>query len=234
LFLFIIPESDITTVFDEKNPNAFIQTCLEDKIIDTIEIVSLQGGSIAPEHYFTYNNINIEYLCYTNQNIGEVVDPACVIQQPLLKQHIESEIEDEIKEDVRSCFIALKESYEEKNYNVNLGPGITTVELLPKRVVASFNYVLTVSRAQTDRYDSFSVILNNNLYELISIANSIIEWEVIEGEADPRIYMALYNDFLIVERNPRDDGTNIYVLTDKNTEDKFQLASRSWVSLPGH
>jgi hypothetical protein len=78
------------------------------------------------------------------------------------------------------------------------------------------------------------VILNNNLYELISIANSIIEWEVIEGKADPRIYMALYNDFLIVERNHRDDGTNIYVLTDKNTEDKFQLASRSWVSLPGH
>ena len=108
------------------------------------------------------------------------------------------------------------------------------MELLPKRVVASFNYVLTVSRAQTDRYDSFSVVLNNNLYELISIANSIIEWEVIEGEANPRTYMALYNDFLIVERNHRDDGTNIYVLTDKNTEDKFQFASRSWVFLPGH
>ena len=229
LFLFIIPESDITTVFDEKNPNAFIQTCLEDKIIDTIEIVSLQGGSIAPEHYFTYNNINIEYLCYTNENYK-----TCVVQRQFLKQHIESEIEDEIRNDVVTCFIALKESYEEKNYNVNLGSGITTVELLPKRVVASFNYVLTVSRAQTDRYDSFSVILNNNLYELISIANSIIEWEVIEGKADPRRYMALYNDFLIVDRIARDDGTNIYVLTDKNTEDKFQFASRSWVFLPGH
>jgi hypothetical protein len=234
LFYFIIPGAEVTTVFDEKNPNTFIQACLEDKIEDTVELISLQGGSIVPEHYFTYNDINIEYLCYTNKNVGEVVDPTCVIQQPLLKQHIESEIENEIREDVVTCFNALKESYEEKNYNVNLGSGITTVELLPKRVVASFNYVLTVSRAQTDRYDSFSVILNNNLYELISIANSIIEWEVVEGKADPRIYMALYNDFLRVDRIARDDGTNIYILTDKNTEDKFQLASRSLVFLPGH
>ncbi len=228
LFYFIIPGAEVTTVFDEKNPNAFIQTCLEDKIIDTIEIVSLQGGSIAPEHYFIYNNINIEYLCYTNENYE-----TCVVQRPLLKQHIESEIENEIREDVVTCFNALKESYEEKNYNVNLGSGITNVELLPKRVVASFNYVLTVSRAQTDRYDSFSVILNNNLYELTSIANSIIEWETVLGDVDPRTYMTFYPD-LKVEKNLRDDGTKIYVLTDRNIGNKFQFASRSLVFPPGH
>ena len=228
LFYFVIPGAETTTVFDEENPSAFIQTCLEDKIKDTAEIVSLQGGGIAPEHYFTYNDINIEYLCYTNKNLE-----SCVVQRPLLKQHIESEIESEIIGDVVSCFNALEESYKEKNYNVNMELGITTIELLPKRIVASFDYALTVSRAQTDRYDSFSVILNNNLYELISIANSIIEWEVIEGKADPRIYMTFYPD-LRVERNHRDDGTNIYVLTDKNTENKFQFASRSWVYPPAH
>jgi len=229
LFYFVIPKAEVTTVFDEKNPSAFIQTCLEDKIKDTIEIVSLRGGSIVPEHYFTYNNINIEYLCYTNQNVGEVIDPTCLIQQPLLKQHIESEIEDEIRKDVGTCFNALEESYKEKNYNVEMEQlERTSVELLPKRVVANFNYVLTVSKAQTDRYDSFSVVLNNNLYELISIANSIIEWEATLGEADPRIYMTFYPD-LKVEKNLRDDGTNIYVLTDRNTGNKFQFASRSLV-----
>ena len=228
LFYFIIPGVEVTTVFDEKNPNAFIQTCLEDKIIDTIEIVSLQGGSIIPEHYFTYNNINIEYLCYTNENYE-----TCVIQRPLLKQHIESGIENEIREDVINCFNALKESYEEKNYNVEMGVGRTSIELLPKRVVASFDYTLTVSKDQTDRYDSFSVILNNNLYELISIANSITEWETIVGDVDPRTYMALYPD-LRVEKNLRDDGTKIYVLTDKKTGSKFQFASRSLVFPPGH
>lgn len=228
LIYFLIPKAEVTTVFDEKNPSAFIQTCLEDKIKDTVETVSLQGGSLVPEHYFTYNNINIEYLCYTNQNYE-----TCVVQRPLLKQHTESEIENEIREDVVNCFNALKESYEEKSYNVGMESGITNVELLPKRVVASFDYILSVSKGQTDRYDDFSVVLNNNLYELISIANSVIEWEVIEGEADPRIYMTFYPD-LRVERNHRDDGTNIYVLTDKNTENKFQFASRSLVFPPGH
>jgi hypothetical protein len=228
LFLFIIPRTGVTTVFDEKNPNAFIQTCLEDKIKDTVELISLQGGSIAPEHYFTYNNINIEYLCYINENYE-----TCVVQRPLLKEHIESEIENEIIEDVIICFNSLKESYEEKSYNVDLESGITNVELLPKRVVASFDYVLTVSKTQTDRYDSFSVVLNNNLYELISIANSIIEWETTLGDIDPRTYMALYSD-LKVEKNLRDDGTKIYVLTNRDTENKFQFASRSLVFPAGH
>ena len=228
LFYFVIPKAETTTVFNEKNPSSFIQACLEDKIEDTAETVSLQGGSLAPEHYFTYNSINIEYLCYTNENYE-----TCVIQQPLLKQHAESEIENEIREDVVNCFNALKESYEEKNYNVEMKIGKTTIELLPKRVVANFDYTLTVSKDQIDRYNDFSVILNNNLYELISIANSIIEWEATLGDADPRIYMALYPD-LKVEKNLRDDGTKIYVLTDKNTENKFQFASRSLVFPPGH
>jgi hypothetical protein len=228
LIYFLIPKSETTTGFDEKNPHSFIQTCLEDKIKDTAETVSLQGGSLAPEHYFTYNNVNIEYLCYTNENYE-----TCIIQQPLLKQHIESEIENEIIEDVVNCFNALKESYEERNYNVEMEVGKTTLELLPKRIVISFDYILTVSKDQTDRYNDFSVILNNNLYELISIANSVTEWEATVGDVDPRTYMALYPD-LRVEKNLRDDGTKIYVLTDKNTGNKFQFASRSLVFPPGH
>ena len=113
LFYLLIPRAETTVVFDEKNPDAFIQFCLEDKIEDVVEKVSLQGGSFAPEHYFTYNDVNIEYLCYTNKNYE-----TCVIQRPLLKQHVESEIENEIKQDVIDCFNALKQSYEEKNYNV--------------------------------------------------------------------------------------------------------------------
>ena len=228
LLFFLIPKAQTTTIFNEENPNAFIQFCLEEKIQEVAENLSLQGGSLNPEHSFTYNYINIGYLCYTNENYE-----TCVIQQPLLKQHIESEIKNEIEQDVINCFNALREKYEEKSYNVNMEIGETTVELLPKRIVTSLDYILTVSKSQTDRYDKFSVILNNNLYELVGITNSIVGWEAVLGEADPRTYMAIYPD-LKVEKNLRDDGTKIYILTDKNTEGIFQFASRSLVFPPGH
>jgi len=229
LIYFVIPKAETTAVFDEKNPYAFIQACLEDKIKDTVEIISLQGGSIAPEHYFTYNNTNIEYLCYTSEYYI-----TCSIQRPFLIEHIESEIENEIKEDVISCFNALEESYKEKNYNVEMEQlGRTTVELLPKRVVTSFNYVLTVSKAQTDRYDSFSVILNNNLYELVSISNDMIDWEATHGDFDTLYYMTLFSNIKI-EKYKQLDGTTIYILINRDTGNKFQFASRSVAWPPGY
>ena len=68
---------------ETKNPEQFIQTCLEDEIKDTVETLSLQGGSIEPEHYILYQDERIEYLCYTNEYYEK-----CVVQQPLLKSHI--------------------------------------------------------------------------------------------------------------------------------------------------
>lgn len=219
---FVVPKIERTPSFDTKNPNAFIETCLKDTIKDTVETVSLQGGSMNPEHYLTYNEDKIEYLCYTNENYK-----LCVVQQPLLKQHIESEIKTEIESEVTSCFNSLKESYEGKGYNVEMQTEQTKIELLPKRVVSTFDYTLTASKSgETSRYDSFSVVLNNNLYELTSIANSIIEWEATYGDAETTAYMALYKD-LKVEKKNQQDGSTIYIIADRNTGNRFQFASRS-------
>lgn len=228
LFYFLFPGARLGTTFDERDPNAFIQTCLESKIREVVDLVSKQGGSIRPGFYFTYNEIPIEYLCYTNQH-----NALCVIQQPLLKEHIESEIKNEIQNDVVSCFNSLKQSYERRGYNVQMQSGDTHVELLPKKIVMSFRYVVTATRGETRRHEDFSVILNNNLYELISIAGSIINFEAAYGDADPTIYMTLYPE-LKVEKNIRDDGTKIYTITHRNSGNKFQFASRSFVILPGY
>ena len=37
------------------------------KVKEIIKKISLQGGSINPEHYYLYQDNKIEYLCYTNQ-----------------------------------------------------------------------------------------------------------------------------------------------------------------------
>ena len=231
LFYFLKPGITSTTQFEETNPNAFIQSCIKEDIENAIEVVSLQGGSINPENFILYKSNRVEYLCYTTEFYK-----TCVVQQPLLKQHIESEVEDEIREEVDGCFEELKKSYEDRGYNVNLEEGsaedVIRVELLPKRIVTSFSYVLTASKGETKRYDSFNVILNNNLYELVAISDSIIDWESEFGDADSGFYMSIYPD-LKVEKFNQQDGSTVYVLTDRNNNKIFQFASRSLAWPPG-
>jgi len=127
--------------FDSKNPDQFIQTCIKEKIDENINKISVQGGSLNPEHYFLYKNEKIEYLCYTEEYYK-----TCVMQQPMLKEHIESEIEKGITEEVNNCLDSLTESYEKKGYDVNLKKGKTKVELLPKRISVLFNSSLSLTK----------------------------------------------------------------------------------------
>jgi len=212
---------------ESKNPTAFMQSCLEDKIEETVEILSLQGGSVNPEHFVLDYNEKVEYLCYTNEYLEY-----CVVQQPMLKSHIETEIENEIAEEVDACFNDLKESYEDQGYDVSLTKGNTTVELLPEKIMTTLTHELALTRGDTKRYDTFRIVLNNNLYELVSISRNIINWETSYGDAETTIYMDLYHH-LKVEEHKSDDGSKIYILTNRNTGDKFQFASRSVVLPPG-
>ncbi len=228
LIFFIIPKTKTETGFDVQNPRAFIQNCMEDTVAEVVDIISSKGGSVVPEFYFMYNGERVEYLCYTNEYYK-----TCVVQQPMLKQHIESEIKTAIEGDVETCFTNLEESYRIEGYTAELQRGATEVELLPKRVVVNFaGYVLAVTKADTARHEAFSVVLNNNLYELISIANSIIDWEATYGEAETTAYMTYYKD-LKVEKHTQQDGTKVYIISDRDTGSKFQFASRSVAWPPG-
>ena len=107
------------------------------------------------------------------------------------------------------------------------------MELYPERIISNFNYSLTLTKGDdTQKYDSFVVVLNNNLYELVSIANNIIEWETLFGDAETTTYMTYYHD-LKVEKNLRGSNGKIYVLTNRNTGDKFQFAIRGQIMPAG-
>ncbi len=206
---------------DSNNPTAFIQSWLEDPLEEAIEKISLQGGSLNPEHFYLYYDNPVEYLCYTNEYYR-----TCVVQQPMLKSHIESEIENAIAPEVEACFEDLVDSFENKGYDVIFREGNITVELLPDVIMITLSHELTLTKGDTEKYATFRILFESNLYELVSIARSIIDWEAEYGDADTSLYMAYYRG-LKVEKVIKEDGTTIYMLTDKETEDKFQFASRS-------
>lgn len=210
-----------------QNPARFIQTCMEDEIQSSVNTLSLQGGSLNPENYILYQNQKIEYLCYTEEEYK-----ACVVQRPLLTGHIENEIKESIRQTENDCFVALKENFESQGYDVDLNRKETIVELLPERVVVTFNADLSLTKDETQRFEQLRVVLNNNLYELASIAGSIIDFETAYGDSETTTYMNYYHD-LKVEKKQQSDGSRIYILTDRSTGDKFQFASKSFVFPPG-
>lgn len=212
---------------ETESPKIYMQQCLEKDLQEKIELISIQGGSLEPENYYVYKGNNIEYLCYTVQDYS-----FCVMQQPMLKKHLEEEIQKATLQKVNSCWQEMKNSFESRGYGVQYNPGSYEIELLPNRIVGSFEGASVVLQKQeTQEYDSFSIVLNNNLYELMSIANSILNSEARFGDSDPVVYMSYYRN-LKVEKHKQTDGTTIYVLTNRDTEDKFQFASRS-VAIPG-
>ncbi len=210
-----------------ENPEMFMQTCMENKINEVVEDISLQGGSLNPENYILYQDNKIQYLCYTR----EYYVP-CVMQQPLLNQKIESEIARGVKNSVDECFDAMKKNFENQGYNVNLKKGETIIELLPKKISVTFNNDLTLTKDSAKRYEKINIFLDNNLYELTSIADSILNWEARYGNAETTIYMNYYHE-LKVEKLLQSEGSKIYILTNRNSGDKFQFASRSVVMPPG-
>lgn len=228
LIYMFYPEISTGLGFGAKNPQAYLQNCLEDDVVNAIEVLSSQGGKINPEHYILYNDEKIEYLCYTSE-----YHELCTVQQPMLKNSIENEIELAINDKVKECFEKLEKNFGSEGYGVNLQDGGVDVELLPKRVIVGFDSALTLTKDGTQTYDSIEVVVNNNLYELVSIANSIIGWETNYGDSETTTYMNYYHD-LKVEKKKQSDGTTIYILTDRNNGNKFQFASRSLAWPPGY
>ncbi|MBI4009693.1 MAG: hypothetical protein HY361_00665 [Candidatus Aenigmarchaeota archaeon] len=217
------PEIKTTLGFAVNNPGSFMQECMDEELGNSVKMISSQGGSLDPVHYYLYLDEKIGYLCYTNEDYL-----TCVVQQPLLKQHIENEIKNAIKNKEDSCFAELRNSFQGQGYSVDLKEGNTSVELLPKRVVVTFNRQLTLTKEDSETYEKLDVVLNNNLYELMSVANSIINMEVQFGDSETTVYMNYYHN-LKVEKLKQGDGTKVYILTNRDTGNKFQFATRSKV-----
>ncbi|MBS3071231.1 hypothetical protein J4407_02950 [Candidatus Pacearchaeota archaeon] len=227
ILYFIFPEATTGFGVSTNNPNLYIQNCMEDEIENNVDIISSQGGSMNPENFILYKDDKIDYLCYTSEFYV-----SCAMQQPLLKQHIEEEIKESIKDETDSCFNSLVEDFENQGYDVNLVRGKTTAEILPKRVEVTFENDLTLTKENSERYEKIVVTVNKNIYELMSIANSILNMEARYGDSETTIYMNYYHD-LKVEKLEQNDGSTIYILTNRDTNEKFQFASRSVAFPPG-
>jgi len=224
LIYFFYPNISSNSNILEENPKVYFQNCVEGVFKEKVKVIGLQGGSIVPDSSFDYLGSPVEYLCYTNKPYSK-----CVIQRASLISHIEKELKQSLTQKVNSCFDEMKKDYIDKNYKVSLKKGDFEVQLLPKRIILRSNSSLDLTKDSSQKYNSFDVVLNNNLYELASIARVIVNWERTFGDSEPAYFMNYYPEIKVVKEN-LNDGVKIYLLSyRKNPKDKFQFASRGTV-----
>lgn len=216
-----------SVVSGEKDPLSQIKDCAKAYAKEAITNIALQGGTLNPVNYYLYNGNKVEYLCYS-QNYYE----RCVMQKPFIKQDIEKEIENYLNPKITECIKSVKTDLEKSGKSVSIGAVDTNVELVPSSVLIDIKSDFTISNGQVESYKTIKTDLPSKLYDLSMVSSSIINWEARYGDSETLNYM-LYYPSLKVEKKLQSDGTTIYILTDRNTLDKFMFASRSVALPPG-
>ena len=203
--------------------------CVQDAIDDEMENLGKQGGFIAPEFSYLYNGENIAYLCYTN-----LYYKPCIMQQPFLKQNFEAELKRLIAEEVNNCYDGSISELKARGYEIKKGAVSFDVSLEPSQAVVIINAPTSVSSAAGgQRFSKFDAKIPSPIYNMLMIATSILQYETRFGDSDVTNLMVFYPEF-IIDKIKRSDGTTVYIITDKQTETKFQFATRSFAWPPGY
>ena len=217
-----------TVISGDLNPNAYLKSCIEPVIEPNLDLLSRQGGYLNPEGFLYYNDTRIKLLCYTPEFYK-----TCVVQQPMIKAHVEQELTKVVAEKTKTCMDNLKSEYESRGYSVQVGKGDYKVEIVPGNILINFNMPFTVTQETTQTYKSFSAEINSNMYDLLMIAQNIVEFESTLGDSETLLYMQYYPD-LRIDKTKLSDGTKVYTITDVVTKESFTFASRSLSWPPGY
>ncbi len=216
----------------ETNPNAFLESCMEDKIKETAETISLQGGSMNnPLHkrfkFDGENYVNISYLCY-NQNYYF----PCINQEPVLIQHLKDEIKEGIKVEVEDCFTKLGKSLDNQGYTVDATYRGFEVELMPRKIIVEIDANMTLTKTEESlRYENFTIITASKFYDLAILAQEIVSQEAEFCNFELLGFMLLYPEFNI-DKLRTSDSTIIYTIKHEDSEENFRFAIRGCVIPP--
>ncbi len=219
--VFLLMKPPEVKVVDEKNPQAFIESCTREGVEEAIELLSKRGGDVSPKGFVAYEGEEITYLCY-NANF---YDP-CINQRPLLVEHIEEEITKHITPIVAGCFNDLETKLGNR-YDVEVFGLAVRTRLQSKNVVVEIDKEFKMARKGESRdFTEFRMHMASPIYDLAKIAMEIVNQEISFCNFDELGFMILNPKYDIIKFTTGEADV-IYVLTDLQTDQKFTFAVRS-------
>ena len=222
----------------EQNPESFLDLCLKDELRNVIMKIEEQGGYLEPTLYkeFMFEGDSapskMAYLCYYN---GYCLP--CVNQVPFIHKQVEKEIKADLKQKVADCIGELGQSFRDGGYTVEVrhASGDFNVNLFPDSVVININgeIVLTKSGESSVEKD-FRVKQPSKISGLLDVVQRAIDDEssTLNCEFNYVDYPTLYPEYNI-RKFISNDGSEIYVIEEESTREKFKFAVRGCVWPPG-
>lgn len=221
------PDITQTITGQEFSPNGFLRDCVSPIVGESVSLLSKQGGYANPEGFALYNGEKVKYLCYTSEYYQ-----TCAVQQPMIKNKFEKELKLLVENRANSCISNLKTEYEKRGFSVSASTAKSVVQIKPSFIRIDFDSPMTVTKDTTRTFEGFSVDLNSGMYELLFVAQSIVDFESTYGDSETNNYLQYYPD-LKIEKTKLGDGTTIYKLSNVVTKEEFTFASRSLAWPPG-
>ena len=221
LILLFARDTRFSNIFSTKSPYQEIEECVKNSVREGLDILSLQGGVIEPENYFLYENNKVDYVCYSENDYEK-----CVMQKPIIINTIKEELKKYSEPRIKNCLNSVKENLEKKGYSVSMKEPEINIEIVPDNVLIDNKVNLRIEKTNVESYDVIKTGIKSKIYNFALIASSISQWEARYGDSETLNYM-LYYPSLKVEKKKQSEGTTIYILTDRDTNEKFYFASRS-------
>lgn len=198
-----------------------IQNSLEDKIAE----LEKTGGIINPGFIYKYQDEVYPYFCYSS----EYYLP-CTMQVPFPDAKFEEQLEIALREEINSCYTESLEELKSQGYEVVQGDVNYDITLEQNGVKVKID-APTIAGSQ--KFAKFNVQLDTPIYEMTMIATSILQYETSYGDSDTDTLSTLYPDYKITKLKMT-DGSTLYTIESKLSENKYRFATRSMVFPPGY
>jgi len=220
----------------EVNANAFLESCLEQPVRNSLNLIMLQGGSAKPKFYKRFkfgdeNYYNISYLCY-QQNFYI----PCINQEPVLSEHIKKEIKNYIKEDVNNCFDELESNLKKDWSSVDIQRGDYNINFNSKNLIITFNSEIKLSNKKTSiELNNLKVLIPTKIQSIILVVDEILNQESKYCNFNKLGYMLTYPEWEIGKfETESPEEAKIYSVKNIKTGEKFRFAVRSCALPPGY
>jgi len=212
-------------------PEPYIQDCVNQYLEPDVKDIAQQGGYLEPQNYILYKDVKRAFLCYTNTPYV-----ACVNQEPLLKEHIETELKNNLQQSnaVTSCINKFSEAARKQGYDITVcnSPKFS-VNLTEGKVNVPITCQITMTKGQeTKTVEKLTPYLKWPLYDFVLTTKEIIDDEISNTDFDPLGYMSMHY-WVEIEKYKTSDGSKIYKLKERATGNEFAFAVRNYILPPG-